>query len=327
MKKSEKIRRKTGKMIAKNLIVLAALASVAFVGVFSWFAKIEKATASGLQAKCEAPPGIDVAIVAPGGEQPAANSSEWKTGTISLTEENYDFIKNLFLCEVTSDGQNFVSPVLSQSDGMAYVDTSATSISNWSTAIINEDYLSFDLYIRCTESKTVYLDSSTSIAPLSNITSASSPNYSKDTAVGAARFSVVDTGSTTNLLWIPAPNVYYDSENDAVIAGITNKNNTYGMTYDGTTYNDGTYTHAYYDSQGTRHTVNSGSYFFANNSNNYTLGKTSNNQNFPLMTLSNQSGDYYVNHVRCNLWLEGEDSESRLSMVGGKFRMTLKLTL
>ena len=31
---------------------------------------------------------------------------------------------------------------------------------------------------------------------------------------------------------------------------------------------------------------------------------------------------YYYNYVRVNIWIEGEDAESRLDMVGGKFDLT-----
>ena len=48
MKKSDKLARKTRKMIAKNLIVLAALAAVAFVGVASWFTQNTRAIADGI---------------------------------------------------------------------------------------------------------------------------------------------------------------------------------------------------------------------------------------------------------------------------------------
>ena len=43
-------------------------------------------------------------------------------------------------------------------------------------------------------------------------------------------------------------------------------------------------------------------------------------------TLTRQ-GDYYINHVRCNIWIEGEDAEARLAMVGGKFTANLRLGL
>lgn len=36
---------------------------------------------------------------------------------------------------------------------------------------------------------------------------------------------------------------------------------------------------------------------------------------------------YYINHVRCNIWIEGEDAEARLAMVGGKFTANLRLGL
>ena len=51
MKKSDEIRRKTWRMIAKNLIVLAALAVAAVIGVMSWFTQNTTATADGISVE------------------------------------------------------------------------------------------------------------------------------------------------------------------------------------------------------------------------------------------------------------------------------------
>lgn len=342
MKKSDEIRRKTWRMIAKNLIVLAALAVAAVIGVMSWFTHKTSATADGISMECEAPPGLDIAIVDPSYSGDTLTSylsdnSHWHTGTINMFASEYKFLENLFFCEVTGDGTTFQSPVLDQANGIATVNTESNQ---WSAAIPNEDYLTFDLYMRSEKSLNVYLDSGTEIAPLSDpLTSENGTVFSPDSVVGAARFSIIN-GNTRTLLWIPAPNIFYDAggnNNEGTVnEAVFTVNNTYGPQYidgngDTQVRTDGTYNHAYYDINKTRQVITHGTVGFISNNdsnNKYKLGKAgANNKNFSVATLSQQSNGYYTNHVRVNLWLEGEDAEARLAMVGGKFKMTLKLTL
>lgn len=329
MKKSDEIRRKTWRMIAKNLIVLAALAVAAVIGVMSWFTQNTTATADGISVECIVPDGLEVAIVDPSlSSQDLDNylssDANWHEGTIQFTEENYPFIKDLFLCEVTGDGISFMSPVLSQSNGIAYVDEES-NVDNWTVATSNVDYLSFDLYFRSENQHSVELLSSTSVLPASTLSSSQNEGeYSANAVVGAVRMSIVNTLSTRELLWIPAPSIYYDSKTDMLITGIQSNNIDHGtvLINDDYTFSDGTYVHGYYNTSGTRQTISSGTDFFANyNNGNYSLGN-----DVEISTLTRQ-GDYYINHVRCNIWIEGEDAEARLAMVGGKFTANLRLGL
>ena len=65
MKKSYELRIKTRKMIAKNLIILVALAVVAFVGVYSWFTKSTTATADGINASTKMSDKLEFYIMPP----------------------------------------------------------------------------------------------------------------------------------------------------------------------------------------------------------------------------------------------------------------------
>lgn len=329
MKKSDEIRRKTWRMIAKNLIVLAALAVAAVIGVMSWFTQNTTATADGISVECIVPDGLEVAIV-----NPSLSSSEvasylssdnnWHRGTIQLTKENYPFISDLFLCEVTGDGVSFRSPVLSQMNGIAYVDEES-SLDNWTVPDKNIDYLCFELYFRSENVHSVELLQSTNISPVSTLSASESEgDYSADAVVGAVRFSIVNPSDVRELLWIPAPSVYYDSKTDMLLTGIQTNNTAHGTVCidDDYTFHDGTYVHAYYDTSGDRQTISDDSDFYANyNNGNYSLGN-----DVEISTLTRQ-GDYYINHVRCNIWIEGEDAEARLAMVGGKFTANLRLGL
>ena len=332
-------------MIAKNLIVLAALAVAAVIGVMSWFTKDTTATADGISMSCECPPGIEIAIVNPSLSDNdrldyLADDDNWVEGTLSLTVENYSFLKNLYLCEVTGDGTTFLSPVLTQANGIASVDTSK----DWGDPPTpNDEYLSFYLAVRSKiRNLDVKLAADTSIAPVSS-TIVSENSYSPDAAVGAVRFSVVDTSSTPNvtkLLWIPAPHIYYDfnvaTTTGTVVDNVLANNTSMGPYYlsgdNILQHHDGTYVHAYYDKTKTRRIMSESSdttTFVANNTRNYKLGAAgSGGSDFQFCTLSTSLGEeYYMGMAKCNLWIEGEDSEARLDLVNGRFTMRLVLSV
>ena len=79
MKKSDKLARKTRKMIAKNLIVLATLAVVAFAGVMSWFTQNTRAIADGINVETKVEDGLEFYIMPPSdSDQYAAIKSRFK---------------------------------------------------------------------------------------------------------------------------------------------------------------------------------------------------------------------------------------------------------
>lgn len=338
MKKSQEISRKTWRMIAKNLIILAVMAVVAFVGVMSWFtAGGSHSEATGISMSCEIPDGLEIAIVQPGGSMPSMDSEDaWLRNNIVINADNYKFLEELFMCEVTGDGISFYTPSLQQSDGRAYVVYDAETPMD--TAVANADFVSFDMYMRSQNPKEVLMTRNSAITPVSTL--AAGASYSPDTVVGAVRFAILDSGNNRELLWIPAPNVYFDADYKD-----NNVNDDKGYVYTDLSTNDtsksatyydavadrfvkgteGTYNHAYYTPAGVRTILSSSGTdapVTANNAGDYTLGvdKT-------IAVLSQSSGDYYYNKVRCNLWLEGEDAESRLAMVNGRFTINLKLEI
>ena len=56
-------KRKIGRMIAKNLIVMLVAVIVALTGVLAWFSNKTSADADGISVECKAPDGIEIAIV------------------------------------------------------------------------------------------------------------------------------------------------------------------------------------------------------------------------------------------------------------------------
>lgn len=333
MKNSTAPNRKTGRMIAKNLIVLFAVALAGFCGIQAWFTDKRSAEANGIEVECQAPDGIEIAVVGHGAPAPA--NDKYTVGNITLNKTNCKFLENLQLTEITGDGTFFRKPALIQSGGQAHVDTKA----EWSEPTANQHYLSFDLYIR---SKSQYnyniaIGKKSTIKPdAPQLTSQDGTgiknkskygNFSRDSVVGAVRFSVVDYKSappSKKLLWLPAPNILLTQTDE-------------GYTLSDDKENGVSYSHVYYDKNKKQQTVSDSKVdnaFVVNNDGfvggkfTYELGQ---NQNIAQLekSLDTDTDPYYGDYgamVTCNMWIEGEDAEARLALVNGKFKVNLVLT-
>lgn len=328
MKNSTAPNRKTGRMIAKNLIVLFTVALAGFCGIQAWFTDKSSAEADGINVECQAPDGIKIAVVKH--NDPAPKDTEYTVGNIKLNKTNCKFLENLQLTEITSDGTDFYKPALIQTGGQAQVDTKA----DWSPAAANQHYLSFDLYIRSKSQYNIAIGKKSTIKPdAPQLTSQDGTgiknkskygNFSRDSVVGAVRFSVVDYKSAPplkKLLWLPAPNILLEQTTDV-----------YTLSDD--MPSGESYSHVYYDTNRVQHTVSSTDVdkaFVVNNDGfdggkfTYELGQ---NQNIAQLKKSSDTDTdpYYGAMVTCNMWIEGEDAEARLALVNGKFKVNLVLT-
>lgn len=324
MKNSTAPNRKTGRMIAKNLIVLFTVALAGFCGIQAWFTDNRSAEANGIEVECQAPDGIEIAVV--GHDAPAP--TEYTTGNITLNKTNCKFLEKLQLTEITGDGTYFSKPALIQSGGQALVDPDA----EWSDPTANEHYLSFDLYIRSKSQYNISIGKKSTIKPdAPQLTSQDGTgiknkskygNFSRDSVVGAVRFSVVNYKSappSKKLLWLPAPNILLEQTTDEYTLS-DNKQ-------DGVSYS-----HVYYDKNKKQQTVSDSkadSAFVVNKDGfdggkfTYELGK---NQNIAQLNKSSENDQFYSAMVTCNMWIEGEDAEARLALVNGKFKVNLVLT-
>lgn len=331
MKNSTAPNRKTGRMIAKNLIVLFTVALAGFCGIQAWFTDKSSAEADGINVECQAPDGIKIAVVKH--NDPAPKDTEYTVGNIKLNKTNCKFLENLQLTEITSDGTDFYKPALIQTGGQAQVDTKA----DWSPAAANQHYLSFDLYIRSKSQYNIAIGKKSTIKPdAPQLTSQDGTgiknkskygNFSRDSVVGAVRFSVVDYKSappSKKLLWLPAPNILLEQTTDVYTLSDDKENGD-------------SYSHVYYNTKKEKKTVSStdvDSAFVVNNKGlvdgkfTYELGQ---NQNIAQLKKSSDTdtdpyyGDYGA-MVTCNMWIEGEDAEARLALVNGKFKVNLVLT-
>lgn len=317
-----KVKRDTKSLVIKNLIVMAVLIIIALTGVISWFTNKTEATADGINVICEAPKGLKIAVVQHGEPAPDVNDeTQWSEGEITLTKEDYPFLKEQSIIEITSDGTDFYKPKLTQENGKAKPDTS----SEWDV-VDKDSYLSIDVYMKTGEDHMVYLNSGTEISPISTtLTGEQSGNksddgdFSKDCIVGAVRLSTVNSAdSKLKNLWIPAPQIHYDSDKKEVTLGNTS-GDTFKHKYWKVTKNSdgktgkptGTAPVEYKD-------------VITNTNNDFKLGK---NYDFAMLTKKQPSDKYASGMTTVNIWVDGEDDEARFAMVGGKFKATIKLSL
>lgn len=317
-----KVKRDTKSLVMKNLIVMAVLIAIALTGVISWFTNKTKATADGINVICEAPDGLEVAIV-PHGSNEKLN---YQAGKIDLTkcESLSDLFSNLSFEELTSDGLHFYKPKLNQSGSTVTVDTTDKWLDAEDYAYKNHSdgtsipYLSLDIYMRSKNAHTIVLGSDTYIKPNSDkLNGADSGNkselgdFSKDCIVGAVRMSTV-VGNEPKL-WIPAPNILYDYDKGTVSTKITDKNSE-------------SFKHKYWKVTDLKPSPNEqeAQGVIVNNKCNYEIG-----ENDALNIALSQDNDdrLFKANFTLNIWVDGEDAEARQAMVGGKFTASIKLKI
>lgn len=331
MKNSTASNRKTGRMIAKNLIILVVLVFVAILAMWAWFTNKSSATADGISVECRAPDKLEIAIVPHSDDPNNAVEPADDDFTSAITLKDQDFMEGLKkgFSEVTSDGVTFMQPPLLQSNGVAKPDDRQESV--WRTATPNEKYLSFDLYIRSKGEHDVYLDAGskfTTVSPAltgdnATNTISNTKKISKDAIVGAARFSVYtnDNTKTNKLLWIPRPDILFSAPGigSESLQVDVNKSDIDG---------DPTYKHYYWSSQKVRTEFTDKDVLATSESVNGEFVLKDKKKIARLsQTESYNNKVYYVTSVVCNMWLEGEDYESRKALVGGEFKVNLELTI
>lgn len=334
MKNTTAPNRKTGRMIAKNLIVLFTVALAGFCGIQAWFTDKRSAEANGIAVECQAPDGIEIAIVKRGDSAPTNDAYK---NTIELNSENYPFIDDIKMTEVSSDGYTFYKPPLKQEKGVA---SPILDAEDWDRADSSVHYLSFDLYVRSKSKFDIYLDGKSKISPnAKNLTGENADNksdfgengdskgISRDCVTGAVRFSVADyKNEKTKLLWIPAPNIFLNVNQDTTQYSVNTK-----------MHSGESYSHSYYvkNSKWVKTSVSADggdpklSQVFVANSNafdsdgkyTYRLGTKK-----KIMTLDTVQDGKYTGMVTCNMWVDGEDAEARLALVNGKFKANLVLS-
>lgn len=311
MKDQKAIKLKTNRFVLKNLIVIVVLAFAALAGVWSWMTNKTTAEASGISLACEVPDGIEYQIVEHGAQP---EDDKWIKGSMVLSSEKYEFLNQLSFREVTGDGTlgsgnsvNLYRPTLKQSGSVVTVDEKQPMAS----ATANQDFLTFDLWVRSKSVVNLYLDKTTTIYPNSTdfTENLNTDGYSKDAVVGAVRCAVNE--SDDDFLWIPAPNVYYDEASNFLYTNITDRTHR-------------SYKHIYDEWLNNKvvQTTIEGNGVVANSD--YTIGSV---RDFITLTTPQQgSTDYNTGMANFTIWFEGEDAEARGAFVGGQIKIKLVLT-
>lgn len=208
--------RKTGRMMAKNLIILLALALIAALAIWAWFTHQQSATAEGISISTIAS-GVQVSWTGTDGtyyNNLTARDNADVDAETGLAKQIDEADSKLKL--VTGNGLNFFAPSLNKRTGAVLKNGN-----EWLGSVINADnsqgsYVDLDLYFRSDAQKTVYLAQDSKAEPKDvNANKSEYGNFSKDYICSAARLAFLDsTKNDCNFIW--APNSDYqltESEN------------------------------------------------------------------------------------------------------------------
>lgn len=225
-------------LLAKGLMVLLSLLVLIFAFTYSWYANEPKVTASGISASVESAGDFEYAIGfynnGTGGnykitnftnETTALNLEQLKIydGTSANNDgydskgyyHNYNLLHDYKPIDVTGDGRTLIRP--SMSYGNQEIDRASN---DFSVAVPNEQYISFDLYFRSTvpgvsinlgngswvkggcelNSFSSMIGSSTS----ASFNKSTYGNFSRDAIAGAIRIAFIPYDYSTELNNIPS---------------------------------------------------------------------------------------------------------------------------
>lgn len=314
-----KVNSKKKLLIAVNLFLIFTLMTVS---VYAWFASQVDNRVDAYEIQVESDNALELSFdkVTWGG---TLNLADYKSGG-NLVLDTMKFV------EVTSDGETFRIPQLTQKNNYAEVNTSG----DWTDAMANKDYLEFTVHMRSKDALDVYLSSDSKAAPASSVVTgadcgnpssyASGDNaFSKDCVVGALRVSYLDS-SNTRRIWITNPNFHLEN---------TVGSSDYSMKTDAT---DSAYTDL---TEGTPFEWNNPYHHYYYNTSNALVEQTTDvivalpdtissvptETSTKLTSLSGtkDANDYYNASVTFRVWIEGCDTEARRALVDGKFNLSL----
>ncbi len=227
------LKRDTGKLIAKNLIILVVLLTVCSLSIWAWFASETEAEANGISIKAKAN-GVQVSW---DGENyyndltALSNTDEsftsGKSGLAKFITGAKDTPYSLKL--ITGNGVDFFEPYLNRRTGEAVKNNGV-----WQGVTINESnsqgrFVDVDLYFRGTSEGNVWLHQDSTARPLSNnnpddhldtdptVRTSDYGGFTRDYIAGASRMAFFDR-TNTNLLtsanckftWAPNANVHLE---------------------------------------------------------------------------------------------------------------------
>lgn len=217
------VNRNTGKLVAKNIIILVVLVTVCSLSIWAWFTQNSKAEAKGINVMAKAE-GVEVSwdgknysydLTGAPVTQPATDATTGETGTSSTDANSTTFTPvgpayyyNDTLKLITGNGINFFEPTVNRRTGKVFKDGNA-----WVGNEITDEnsagkYIELDLYFRGTNESNVYLSGKS--AALCNDRDETDEtkkntseygNFSKDYIGSAARVAFLDDNNTCKFIW------------------------------------------------------------------------------------------------------------------------------
>lgn len=227
MKNSTASNRKTGRMIAKNLIILLVLVVVVAITIWAWFTDKSKATASGISIQSIAG-GVEVSWDDKYyyDELTARPDDTDRPKAVGPAKSLYDGETPSPLKLITGNGLEFFEPYLNRRLG-----TVLESNGTWKGETINSNnssgkYIDIDLYFRNDAQKTIYLAGDSWVLPSylesfdkmdtqpqDNLSAYG--NFSKDYISAATRVAFLNADkSDCNFVWAPNANIKLQESND-----------------------------------------------------------------------------------------------------------------
>lgn len=315
-----------------TLINIFLIAILAVIAVYAWFT-----TAADNRVDS-----YDIEVVTDDALQLSFDEATWNS-KLDLNDFVYNgsnVMAGLNLVNVTSSGNGFLIPPLTQYDNYAVVDNTK----DWTTATKNVNYLDFTVYMRSKDQLKVYFSSDSTASPVSTVVTgadcgnkSSYGDFSKDCIVGALRVGVY-TGTSTSpncaFTWIPKPEYHLTNEvgSDTYSMDTSSTSGKYSSGTNQYAWND-SYVHYYYPSKGVPLMSTTTKLYTGdkNSPSGTTLPKTVNNvpteTDTLVATLSGtaDSEGYYYGNFMVRIWIEGCDTEARRALVNGKFNLSLAL--
>jgi len=216
MNSSEKpVNRKTGRLIAKNLIILTVLVTVCSLSIWAWFTKGSTAIANGIEIKSKG----DGVQVSWDGKNFYDNLQELDSEKI--VAEKVGPALNISGVEgqpaplklVTGNGLQFFEPYLNRRTGNVLYSGSDMTKNWYGVDIVDGEnsegkYIDIDLYFRSDTQRTVYLAEDSRVSPKSdNDRMSEYGNFSKDNIASASRIAFLDsTKKNCSFIWAPNDN-------------------------------------------------------------------------------------------------------------------------
>ena len=210
---------KSGRFIAKNIIVLAVLVAVCTLGVWSWLTKGQTSFANGINITAK---GDGVKVSWDGKSYYDDLTARDDSGII---KDQTGPAKNLCgvdgsplsLNLITGDGINFFEPYINRRTGQTLLNANGS----WQGIEVNDKnsegrYVDMDLYFRSTVERDVYLSTASSVSPRSEQGNWSEfGHFSRDYISAATRVAFLnEKKDQCSFIWAPNADVLLE-ENES----------------------------------------------------------------------------------------------------------------